>query len=129
VRAPLRRRVEEFGRHWLVLKAPLIDPGTYARYTSALEEHVFKYLGRIDLRKLRAMQVQGWINDELSRGYRVATVKGWYRVFRTMIQDAIDDLDLERDPSRRIRFPVTEEREERNALLPDQPRWSPKSGQ
>jgi len=94
---PVRTRVEEFGRHWLALKGPVIDPGTYARYTSALEEHVFKCLGRLDLRELRAMQVQAWINDELSRGYRVATVKGWYRVFRTMIQDAIEDLDLKRD--------------------------------
>src|SRR6185295_5231539 len=56
----------------------------------------------------------------LGRGYRVNTVKGWYRVLRTMVQDAIIDLDLQRDPCRRVRFPATEEREERNALLPEQ---------
>ena len=37
-----------------------------------------------------------------------------------MIQDAITDLDLIRDPTRRTRFPIAEEREERNALLPEQ---------
>ena len=66
------------------------------------------------------MQVQEWINRELGRGYRLTTVKSWYRVMRTMTQDAIVDLDLSRDPCCRIRFPVAEEREERNAPLPDE---------
>jgi integrase len=115
-----RQLVEEFGRYWLRLKKPLIDPGTYARYESALQDHAFQYLGRIDIGELRSMQVQEWINAEFRRGYRIATVKGWHRVFRTMVQDAMGDLDLPRDPSRRIRFPVAPEREERNALLPQQ---------
>jgi len=39
-----------------------------------------------------------------------------------MIQDAMDDLGLAHDPSRRVRFPtaVVDEREETNALLPEQ---------
>jgi integrase len=115
---PPRRRVGEFGRYWLRLKRPLIDPGTYARYASAIEDHALKWLGRVDLCELRAMQIQEWIEGELRRGYRVATVRGWFRVFRTMIQDAVANLDLDRDPSRRVRFPPTEEREERNVLLP-----------
>jgi hypothetical protein len=49
------------------------------------------------------MQVQEWINRELGRGYQLSTVKGWYRVLRTMTQDAI--VDLSRDPCRRVRFP------------------------
>jgi hypothetical protein len=119
-REPSRKRVADFERYWLTLKKPLIDPGTYARYDAALEDHAFKTLGRIDLRELRTTEVQEWINREFRRGYRVSTLKGWYRVFRTMIQDAIDDLDLDRDPSRRVRFPIADEREERNALLPEQ---------
>jgi len=120
MREPPRQRVAEFGRCWLTLKKGLVDPSTHARYEDALEEHVFKHLGRIDLRELRTMQVQEWINAEIHRGYRVTTVKGWYRVLRTMIRDAIDDLDLTRDACRRVRFPLAEERAETNALMPDQ---------
>jgi integrase len=120
LREPPRQRVAEFGRYWLKVRAPVIDPGTHARYRTALEDHAFKYLGRIEMRELRTMHVQEWINRELGRGYHLTTVKGWYRVLRTMTQDAIVDLDLNRDPCRRVRFPVAEEREERNALLPDQ---------
>ena len=120
VREPPRRRVMDFGRYWLKVKRPVIDAGTHSRYEGALEDHAFKHLGGVDLRALRTMQVQEWINRELGRGYRVNTVKGWYRVLRTMVQDAVIDLDLQRDPCRRVRFPATEEREERNALLPEQ---------
>jgi integrase len=120
MREPERDKLEEFARYWLKVKRPLIDPGTYERYEAALEDHAFKRLGRVSLRDLRTMQVQEWINAELQDGYRLATVKGWFRVFRTMVQDAIDDLELRRDPSRRVRFPVAQEREERNALLPEQ---------
>jgi hypothetical protein len=38
--------------------------------------------------ELRGMHVQNWINEELANGYRVSTVKGWFRAFRTMVQDA-----------------------------------------
>jgi integrase len=117
---PPWRTVEEFGRYWLALKKPLIDPGTYDRYRGGLEDHAFKQLGRIDFEELRSLQVQEWVNDEIRRGYRVNTVKGWFRAFRTMAQDAIEDCGLSRDPTRRIRFPVATEREETNALLPDQ---------
>ena len=105
LREPPSQRVAEFGRYWLRVKAPVIDPGTHARYRTALEDHAFRYLGRIDMRELRTMQVQEWINRELGRGYHLTTVKSWYRVLRTMTQDAIVDLDLNRDPCRRIRFP------------------------
>jgi len=98
----------------------VIDAGTYSRYESALADHAFHHIGRLDIRDLRSMQVQEWMNAELRRGYRLATVKGWYRVFRTMVQDAMADLDLPRDPSRRIRFPAAPAREEKNALLPHQ---------
>ena len=71
-----RRRVAEFGRAWLDIKRPVIDPGTYARYADALERHVFPALGRLDLAEARAMDVQGWVNDELVRGYALTTVNG-----------------------------------------------------
>jgi len=117
---PPKRRVEEFGRHWLDLKKRTLDPASHARYRSALEDHLFKSVGRIDFRELRPTDIQAWINSELGRGYRVTTTKGWFRVFRTMAQDAIAELDLPRDPSWRIRFPFVDEREELNALLPEQ---------
>jgi integrase len=120
LREPPRRRVDEFGRYWLGIKKAAIDPGTYERYKAALEDDAFKSLGRIQFEDLRGLQIQEWINKELRASYRASTVKGWFRAFRTMVRDAMDDLALTHDPTRRVCFPVAEERAEANALLPDQ---------
>ena len=120
LREPPRRRVDEFGRYWLGVKKAAIDPGTYERYKAALEDHAFKSLGRVQFEDLRGLHIQEWINKELRTGYRASTVKGWFRAFRTMVRDAMDDLALTHDPTRRVCFPVAEERAETNALLPDQ---------
>lgn len=120
LRNPSRRTVTEFGRYWLGLKKLVVDPGTFSRYEDALERHVFARFGRARLEELRALEIQEWINRELFEGYRIATVRGWFRVFRTMFQDAMADLCIACDVTRRIRFPAGEAREETNALLPDQ---------
>src|SRR5262249_54730079 len=92
---PPRRTVEEFGRHWLGMKRTVLDAGTYERYEAALEDHAFHSFGRVDLRELGSMRVQEWIHSELGRGYKVSTVKGWFRAFRTMTRDAMDDLGID----------------------------------
>ena len=50
-------------------------------------------------------------------GYRAEAIKGWFRVLRTMTRDAMEPLDLPRDPTLRITCPEDEEREN-NALTP-----------
>jgi integrase len=51
--------------------------------------------------------------------YARNTVQGWFRVFRTMTRDAVDTLELQRDPTLRIRFPPDPEREPNN-LTPEE---------
>jgi integrase len=51
--------------------------------------------------------------------YARNTVAGWFRVFRTMTRDAVDTLELARDPTLRIRFPPDSEKDA-NQLSPDE---------
>jgi len=51
--------------------------------------------------------------------YARNTVQGWFRVFRAMTRDAVDTLELQRDPTLRIRFPPDPEREP-NKLTPEE---------
>jgi hypothetical protein len=52
---------------------------------------------------LKPADVQAWVNKLLrttgpnGKPYKVETVRGWFRVFRTMTRDAIVQLDLPRD--------------------------------
>jgi integrase len=113
-----RLRVGEYAKHWIESKAPTVDPGTAERYAAALEDHVLPALGLLFYDQLTTLDVQKWVNAERRIGYRAETIKGWFRVLRTMTRDAMEPLDLPRDPTLRITFPEDGEREN-NALTPE----------
>lgn len=119
-------RIDEFAREWMASKALSIDAGTARTYAKALEHHVLPALGALDYAALKKVDVQRWVDGCLqsewttpsgeARRYSRAAVHGWYRVLRTMTRDAIDTLELTRDPCARIRFPQEELADGSNAL-------------
>lgn len=134
-----KQRVGEFARSWLESKALKIDPTTVRTYADALENHILPALGDYYYDVLTPIDVQRWIDDSVRRGwtsekrgskrtskaarrtYSSDTVKGWFRVFRTMTRDAMVMLNLQRDPTLRISIPDDGGgRDEANALSPAQ---------
>jgi len=107
-----RLRVGEYAKHWIESKAPTVDPGTAQRYADALDGHVLPALGDYYYDQLTSLDVQKWVNAKHRDGYRSETIKGWFRVLRTMTRDAMDPLGLTRDATLRITFPEDEERED-----------------
>jgi len=116
----VRPRVGDCATSWMKSKLLKLDRYTASRYTEALEQHSLEALGDLYFDVLRATDVQKWVDDELRLGYKVSTVKGWFRVFRTMVRDHLAALDLPRDPTLRISFPEPNEADERNALAPEE---------
>jgi integrase len=115
-----RPRVGGCATSWMKSKLLKLDSYTGSRYAEALEQHALEALGDYYFDALRATDVQKWIDDELREGYKVSTVKGWFRVFRTMVRDHLAVLDLPRDPTMRISFPEQDDTDERNALGPEE---------
>ncbi|MGH7435962.1 MAG: N-terminal phage integrase SAM-like domain-containing protein, partial [Polyangiaceae bacterium] len=113
-----RLRVGEYAKHWIESKAPTVDPGTAERYADALDGHVLPALGDYYYDQITSLDVQKWINAKHRDGYRSETIKGWFRVLRTMTRDAMEPLGLTRDATLRITFPEDEERED-NAVQAD----------
>ncbi len=121
-------RIADFARTWLASKALSLDAGTARTYTKALEDHVLPALGALDYAALKKVDVQRWVDDSLrrawttptghARSYSRSAVHGWFRVLRTMTKDAVDDLELPRDPCARIRFPPADLTDGSNALTP-----------
>ena len=96
-----RLRGGEFAKHWIESKAPTVYPGTANLYAAALEDHVLPALGLFFYDQLTTLDVQKWVNTERRRGYRADTIKGWFRVLRTMTRDAMEPLGLPSGRSRR----------------------------
>jgi hypothetical protein len=102
-----RLRVGEYAKLWIESKGPTVDPGTADRYADALEDHILPAVGTFFYDQLTGIEIQKWVNAERRRGYRAETIKGWFRVLRTMTRDAIDPLGLQRDPRFASPFPRT----------------------
>lgn len=129
-----RLRVGDFARSWIRSKALEVDEGTIDLYTDALERHVLPALGDFYLDALRRSDVQEWVTRSLTeprwrgegkerrqlRPYGIRTVHGWYRAFRTMVRDAIDEHGLDHDPTARIKFPPMPEATEPKGITPEQ---------
>ena len=101
--------------HWIESKAKGIDAGTADRYVTALELHILPVLGDYYFDALTSMAVQEWfngasrkINPTKSKPYDSHTVFGSWKVLRTMVRDAVEQLGLPRDPTRRIIIPELE---------------------
>jgi Phage integrase, N-terminal SAM-like domain len=94
-----RMRVGDFAKLWIESKAATVDEGTITIYVEALENHALPALGNFYFDEVRSMDVQAWINAELRKGYRVSAVHCFFRAFRTMVRDAIVQLELPRDPT------------------------------
>ena len=125
-----RVRVGEYAQSWMRSKALKLDAGTARTYAEALNLHVLPTLGDLFYDSLTKRDVQAWVDESLmsvrvlrngtQRPYARNSVHAWFRVLRTMTRDAMDDLFLDRDPTRRISFPEAPEPEERNALASDE---------
>ncbi|HEY2747197.1 MAG TPA: tyrosine-type recombinase/integrase [Polyangia bacterium] len=106
-----RMRVVDFAKSWIESKAAVVSRYTLEGYTSALDLHVYPYLGKFYFDTVGHLEVQGMVNEWLaekktdgSRRYSKESLKDWFRVFRNMTQDAIVQLHLERDPTLRVSF-------------------------
>jgi len=121
-----------------------LRPSTVERYAAALGHHILPELGQVRVDRLTRPTVQNWCAWASVRirangeRYAHATVMGWWRICKELLQDAAADYDLP-DPTRRVRppaSPVAKVRE-RRALTRDelaalleaigerQPEWYP----
>lgn len=121
-----RVTLRAYAQLWIASKAEAVDRSTALRYAADLEGHVLPALGDMYMDAMRPADVQAWVNAKARERvkdqpkYAVDTIKGWFRVLRTLARDAVAQLDLPRDPTGRVTFPDRPGKEEQNALTPEQ---------
>jgi integrase len=109
--APGRRAAVTFGTvaaRWLATKRATKRPSTADLYATELRTHVLPAFASMPLPNITRRDVQEWVNTLAVAGLAPATVRHAYRaVFKSVLNDAIDDGLLARSPCYRIELPAT----------------------
>lgn len=107
---PGRRAAVTFGAaaaRWLATKQATTRPSTADLYATELRTHVLPAFASMPLPGITRRDVQEWVNAMAASGLAPATVRHAYRaVFKSVLNDAIDDGLLARSPCHRIELPA-----------------------
>lgn len=113
-----RTRFRVYATSWLRLKLPTLKPATRAHYAEVLDNHILPAcvceisehgekpcstpLGEHYLDAITTDDLARWRNTMLEQGARPATVNSRLRILKAVLREAVDELDLPRDPTRRL---------------------------
>jgi hypothetical protein len=122
-----QQTLTDFARSWLARKAPhLRSDLTKARYIEALESHVLPVLGDIYITAITKIDIETWMAKKAAteyapgKKYSHETINGWWRVFKELLQSAVADLDLPRDPTMKVAPLPVDSRKGKNALTSEE---------
>ena len=104
-----RTTLTDYARSWYRQRLPGWKVSTRARYLVALEQHVLPFLGARVVHDIRRTDVLDW-RARMSQRRTVGgvpvkskTVNSWTRLLLELLKDAVVDLELEHDPTIRIK--------------------------
>lgn len=117
---PVRPTVAEFAEFWIESKAGSLEKGTRDRYGDVLDYHVIPFMGAMRIDEVRAADVQAFINAQVAKKATAQTVRSRFQMLRGMMRDAVNMLDLPRDPTMRPMLPDYDERPDDNRLTGEQ---------
>jgi integrase len=104
--------VEQYAQIWLEGLAYL-KPTTRHRYASILRQHVVPRWGRVPLTKITHGDVVSWVGTLTREGAAASTVRQTYRVLALVLDLAIRDGRLARNPAAGVKLPRPTEGDKR----------------
>lgn len=91
--------VEEFGKTWLEKKIkPTVSVQTYNRYEKTFNRHFFPAFGKMKLQALTTSLIETKIDELFDSTYSDEYVKGTCRIFKRMLNYAVDQKILVSNP-------------------------------
>lgn len=110
-----RTRLADFSEQWCKDNAVRWEPSTRDRYARALG-HIAAGLGDHWVDSITPADVRRW-QGQVSKGLAASTVNGWLRVLRCVLEAAVTDEILARNPARSVKaLPEDVDPEDPNAL-------------
>jgi hypothetical protein len=130
--ASRRMRFSEFAASLFerkVLKGEVESAQTRENWELMLRLHLFPPFGELFVDAISKSDVEAWVGDEAKKvmagKYSPVTVNNWLRLFRGIMNEAVDELGLEKNPAMKVKgldtsAHVTYTEEEPNALAPEE---------
>jgi integrase len=102
----------EYAQTWLSRQVQL-KPSTRSRYTAIVHKHIVPAFGSVPLAKLERSAVAAWVLDLVDGGLAAPTVRHAHRILHMILNTAVDDGRLVRNPASRVKLPRDRGREKR----------------
>jgi hypothetical protein len=99
-----RITVAEWAERWLQGQAHL-KPTTWARYRGILDRHVLPHWAAVQLVAVSHSDVQAWVAQQRASGAAPATVRKHFRVLSLVLELAVRDGRLPRNPCHGVNLP------------------------
>jgi integrase len=110
-------RLGDYATSWLKSRIVGLKASSSSRYAEVLDTYVLPYLGDFFLDRITESDVREW-QARVARGRAGATVNGALVMLRMVLEDAVDQYDLPKNPARRVRrLPVRKATDEEPNLL------------
>lgn len=102
----------EYAETWLGRQVQL-KPSTRSRYTAIVRKHIVPEFGSIPLAKIERSAVTAWVMELVDAGLAGPTVRHAHRILHMILNTAVDDGRLVRNPASRVKLPRDRRREKR----------------
>ena len=95
----------DFAHHWLLQRRDAVKPSTLRGYDQMLRVHAVTVLGPRRLRELRPLDIEHYLQGlrRRERPLAVKTINNHLGMIKTLLDDAVDNGFIERNPAKKIR--------------------------
>ncbi|MBA3250555.1 MAG: site-specific integrase [Geodermatophilaceae bacterium] len=113
-----RSTLAEYAPLWLTRQVHL-KPSTRSRYAALMRCHIVPTFGALPLAKIERSAVAAWVLVMIDAGLAGPTVRHAHRVLHMILNAAVDDGRLARNPASRVKLPRDRRREKRFLTHPE----------
>ena len=107
-----RETVGEYADTWMVRQVQL-KPSTRSRYAAIIRVHIKPHFGHVPLVKMERSDISSWVAELVASNRAAATVRHIYKVLHSILQSAMLDGRLARNPAVGIKLPREKGKEKR----------------
>lgn len=102
---PSKLTVEGYLLQWLKDYCSHLSPTTLEGYKNYIHGHIIPFLGKLNLQKVKPVDIQRFYNSEFEKGYSGTTVLQEHRILSRAFKEALINNLIENNPMLKVKSP------------------------